>query len=485
MELAVAVERLLQAHASQLQQQLQEQELHGKKVLEGVMQRMEKRFALSSRSSPSQVPTPSSQTPKAGRRRGAQTVSRRPETSESGEQRQSWSWGRAARIREFIMDMDVLSGVLVIANTIFMVFEMEFAMIALVRGEEKPVWIWWGGLVFAIFFCIEVAARVCIERHHFIFGTNWKWNVFDTVLVVFQVVDTVTTHANNASFIRVLRTLRVIRAAKILRVLRVVRELRLILAAIASAVTEMFWRMLLLFVVVLFFSMGAQELVFASVQDRSPADLHEHLFQYYGSLHDTTLTLFMAITGGAEWQRLAEPLAHLSKAYLLYYSVYVAFLTLVVFNIITALFVESHNNTAALECELAIKQQLESDDSVVNQVRRRIDALSTSSCGTITRSEFENVLQDPEFKAAAALAEAEEQGLLQLFECEEHGEVTVDELVYALMRLKEKVKAADMAAHENKRILSKISALKHFVEENFAILRERLGETFDPETPEE
>eukprot|EP00971_Amphidinium_carterae_P279821 5554582-Amphidinium_carterae.1 len=65
------------------------------------------------------------------------------------------------------------------------------------------------------------------------------------------------------------------------------------------------------------------------------------LYEYYGTLGSSLLTLFMSISGGADWLDLVQPLMQFSKAYVLIYVLFVSFVVFGAMNVLTAIFVES------------------------------------------------------------------------------------------------------------------------------------------------
>merc|ERR1712032_1383187 len=48
-------------------------------------------------------------------------------------------------------------------------------------------------ILFCIFFAGELILRAAAERLAFVFGENWGWNLFDFCLVLFAVVDLLTS----------------------------------------------------------------------------------------------------------------------------------------------------------------------------------------------------------------------------------------------------------------------------------------------------
>merc|ERR1719282_1000558 len=77
--------------------------------------------------------------------------------------------------------------------------------------------------ILSVFFCfaffVELVLR-CIFR-----GTDWKWNIFDCVLVGLQVVEVIMSFTPidflmNLSFIRLIRLMRIVRVVRVIRVVR-------------------------------------------------------------------------------------------------------------------------------------------------------------------------------------------------------------------------------------------------------------------------
>uniref|UniRef100_A0A7S0BE35 Ion transport domain-containing protein n=1 Tax=Pyrodinium bahamense TaxID=73915 RepID=A0A7S0BE35_9DINO len=202
---------------------------------------------------------------------------------------------------------------------------------------------------------------------------------------------------------------------------------------------------------------------------------------------NTMLTLFMAVTGGADWQDLMEPLANFSRVYVIGFVLYVTFLVFGLLNILTAMFVNSGANIAKVNSDLAVHEKMSHDKDVFRQLRRALLEANIDISGTISRNEFESKMQDPVFLtqlAVAGLNASEVLGLLPLLDIQDRGEVDVEELVYGLMHLKGNGKTVDLALmmYVNRRILAKVLMLERHVTENLAILiEERVDEDVDAE----
>merc|ERR1711976_757602 len=76
---------------------------------------------------------------------------------------------------------------------------------------------------------------------------------------------------------------------------------------------------------------------------------------YFGSLFTTMYTLFQCITGGANWGYVLDPLVAAHWSYAALMSLFVAFTSLAVLNIVTAVFVESAMQSAQQDADLVIQ----------------------------------------------------------------------------------------------------------------------------------
>mmetsp|Transcript_71116 Transcript_71116/g.164432 ORF Transcript_71116/g.164432 Transcript_71116/m.164432 type:complete len:131 (+) Transcript_71116:601-993(+) len=121
-----------------------------------------------------------------------------------------------------------------------------------------------------------------------------------------------------------------------------------------------------------------------------------------------------------------------------------------------------------------------SKDSAVNTLRKSF--LETASLGGfLTLDEMTASLDSPEVQEqlkALHMEKEEAVGLFHLLDFDAMGQVSVDEFVFALVKLKSKTsKAVDMATvmYENKRILLRMATFMKFVEENFKVVRSMLG----------
>eukprot|EP00971_Amphidinium_carterae_P259720 5153229-Amphidinium_carterae.1 len=97
--------------------------------------------------------------------------------------------------------------------------------------------------------------------------------------------------------------------------------------------------------------------------------IRHDVYEYYGTLGSSLLTLFMSISGGADWSDLVQPLAQFSKAYVLIYVLYVSFVVFGVMNVLTAIFVESASRFAAIDQDLAIQEQLRKDKATIITIK--------------------------------------------------------------------------------------------------------------------
>merc|ERR1740138_1541372 len=105
-----------------------------------------------------------------------------------------------------------------------------------------------------------------------------------------------------------MRTLRVIKMAKILRVVRVMRfftELRVMLNSVLGSFVSLFWAFAMLVFIFYIFALVFVQGVTSYLLDHGESlrpETTEKLMQCFGSVSKAMITLYKAVTGGADWE---------------------------------------------------------------------------------------------------------------------------------------------------------------------------------------
>eukprot|EP00930_Biecheleria_cincta_P006073 TRINITY_DN107051_c0_g1_i1.p1 TRINITY_DN107051_c0_g1~~TRINITY_DN107051_c0_g1_i1.p1 ORF type:complete len:639 (+),score=84.96 TRINITY_DN107051_c0_g1_i1:36-1919(+) len=362
---------------------------------------------------------------------------------------------------------DYLSGALVVMNSITIGMQTDY--LAAHVEADPPMGYRVVDIIFCVAFTLELVLRLCAYRMSFFYSSDWKWNMFDLLLVGMQLVDeTLTAVASgfssgglNFSFMRVLRILRLIRIMRIIRILRLIGELRAIVSSIMGSMKSLAWTLALLFLlvyvfgvyftqIVLEYRVSLQEEVKTGSQRMQPADYE--LEKYFGTLSKSILSLYQAITGGLDWSTLSSPLIDRVSVLLgLVFSFYIAFGVLALLNVVTGVFVE-----AALKSARDDK-----DDYMMNHVRDMLKGFSQD----IDLTRFKDMLVNPqmqEFFKAIDVDISEAESVFHLLDSDESGTISLDEFMSGCLSLRGNAKALDVSIllHETRVFSRGIQAIE-------------------------
>jgi len=147
------------------------------------------------------------------------------------------------------------------------------------------------------------------------------------------------------------------------------------------------------------------------------------LERYFGSLGDTLLTFFQAITGGVDWGEAVKPLmVHISPVLAPVFALYIAFAMLAVMNIVTGVFVES----------ALISAREDKDYFVINGVREVFAGPDGVLSGSLTWDDFDSKLASPsmrEYFKALDVDPSEAKGLFRLLDLDSSGSIDAEEFL--------------------------------------------------------
>lgn len=336
--------------------------------------------------------------------------------------------------------------------------------------DAARAWVW-VECVFTIFFAGELVLRAVAESTGFLFGKNWKWNFFDTVLVATSVVgllvEAVQSSSNRPpdfSFARMLRLIRFTRVLRLLRAVRFSESLRLMIFAIMASIWSLFWIWIVLFFVIYFWAVFFLSGVIDHYTDDSMASFVavDSMRVHFGSVLEAILALFMCITGGRDWFDVVLPLWEISPWYTLAFSVYIFFMTLGVLNVVVGSFVDNAQQVSRNDREMVVRNEIKQEREYMARVRDVFSEADKDGDGSLSWEEFEDYLQDDRVAAylgSLGLDSSIARTLFVLLDVDDTNSVGIDEFVGGCLRLKGQARSIDvnMLLYNSEKMICKTS----------------------------
>jgi len=346
-------------------------------------------------------------------------------------------------------------------------------------------WQTWVDMSFAAIFSLELLLRMVAGECSFWIGPEWKWNIFDFVMVLSMVADAALVLAGlDISYIRLLRIVRALRSIRIIRVLRFFRELRVMLLSIMNSLAPLLWAVLFLFLIISVFSVVFLQGVTGFLEDRdrassSSALIVQDIQEFYSSYPMTFFSLFMAITGGEDWWNFVKPLLDISPIYGIVFVLYISLMVLGTLNIITGIFVESATELSRMDRDLVTQSEQERTSAYMKELQRIFFELDTNRSGTISLEEFEQFVKKDTIRAHFSVLELDVSKAAQVFrllDTDGSNEIQIDEFVVGCMRLKGLAKGIDMESLmlDNKRMMTRWSNHQKWARRQFSRVEETM-----------
>jgi hypothetical protein len=242
----------------------------------------------------------------------------------------------------------------------------------------------------------------------------------------------------------ILRMLRLARIARLVRMVRLVPELKSMVYLISASMHAFIWTMALLLILIYCVAVYYTEVSAGIIRDNEVDELgKEELLRHFGSIGSSTLSLFMAITGGDDWRNFVDQFRKLSQSSFLLHSflfcVYMAVAVLVMLNLVTGVFVEGAQRMI----------QEEKDAELVKTVRKLFNITDVDLSGEISFDEFEERLNQDDHNDLFNIIElqhAEAKSLFKLIDTDRSGTIDIAEFVQGCMRLRGPARSVDLSA---------------------------------------
>lgn len=338
------------------------------------------------------------------------------------------------------------SGVIVL-NAGFTGYSASLNLAVHAYGRDEAEWLFYVDVGFCIFFFLELLLRLSAECSEFFIGEEWRWNMVDVLLVGTSVADLLMNSLKSGpvSAMKVGRILRLSRFLRLIRIARVMKELkalRLVVFAILNSMASLFWSFVLIgcimYTVAVVILHGASD-HFQQVGFEADDLTSEYIRTLYGGIYTAMVTLFMAISGGADWGELMWPLTQISKLYGPFFIAYIFFLYFGVINVVVGACVATTADIAAKDREACAENEVAKIELYTKKVQQFFKEADEDNSGTLTWDEFERHMDNKKVKGyfqSLDIDVSQANILFDLLDSDQSDCVTIDEFLDGCTRLR-------------------------------------------------
>eukprot|EP00929_Paragymnodinium_shiwhaense_P069420 TRINITY_DN35003_c0_g2_i1.p1 TRINITY_DN35003_c0_g2~~TRINITY_DN35003_c0_g2_i1.p1 ORF type:complete len:796 (-),score=223.10 TRINITY_DN35003_c0_g2_i1:373-2760(-) len=365
--------------------------------------------------------------------------------------------------------IDSVVSVFICMNAVFIGFSMD-------QAEALPDVIVIGDCIFGVIFCFELLLKLGMRgpRELFVRSRQRGMNIFDALLIVLDVVQlTLSTFFQKESlsidtqYSSLFRVVRLARLSRVLRLLRrpIFRTLVMMLNGMIGGMNTLIWAMILFLFSIYVISLIAREYLGRMSGEGSEKRM---MVQHFHSVPVAMLTTFRCSFGFCESADGSPLFSQLDYAYGPVYSIahciFVFIMSIVVFNVISAIFVQSTLDSAIASTSRQKKQRL-SDEVLfatrIDVIIRKLMDLSplhqapdllTESIEDVYKLEvtcdvMDQVGRDPEGVRALKdldLDEEDIEHLPDILDPDHGGSIAVMELIEGIKRLRGDPRRSDI-----------------------------------------
>mmetsp|Transcript_138944 Transcript_138944/g.245223 ORF Transcript_138944/g.245223 Transcript_138944/m.245223 type:complete len:753 (-) Transcript_138944:36-2294(-) len=347
---------------------------------------------------------------------------------------------------------EALCAIIILANSICLGYSSDYAMHNLQAPSTQTMDSL--ELAFTIFYSLELVLRVVVLHWCFIFTDDWKWNMFDLILVASAVYDQISSrmdnsYGGNTSVLRIMRLTKMMKLLRIFRILRMFRELRLILNSIVGSMRSMIWSVLLIIIITYVIGIVFLQAGTVMLMEGTSTSTMAGIYKYWGSLLDSMHSLYVSTTGGVDWVEVARTLEPMGPIYYMLFLLYIAFFLFVVMNTLTSLFVETAMKNAEQDHHNVIQDEMKRKNEYISKIRRLYERIAKGQRAELTQADFEKVLQDSEMLAFMQSVEIDTMDCEQFFNilsCGGTQGVDIETFVVGCMKLRGMARSMDLMA---------------------------------------
>eukprot|EP00747_Dinoflagellata_sp_TGD_P113869 gnl/TRDRNA2_/TRDRNA2_171808_c8_seq3.p1 gnl/TRDRNA2_/TRDRNA2_171808_c8~~gnl/TRDRNA2_/TRDRNA2_171808_c8_seq3.p1 ORF type:complete len:590 (-),score=85.04 gnl/TRDRNA2_/TRDRNA2_171808_c8_seq3:98-1867(-) len=311
-------------------------------------------------------------------------------------------------------------------------------------------------VVFNSLFLAELMLRSFVMRCDAI-RNGWIW--FDGFLVTSGWLDTcgLMNVGMDPMILRVVRLVRLLRLLKVVKSIKAFETLFLLIRSIQASLGALIWSFLLLVLVQVVMAILLSQLLTAFMENETKdLAVRQRVFMYFGTFTKSLVSMFEVTMGN--WGPVTRLLyVDVSEWYGVVFVVFRCCLMFATLKVITAVFIAETVRAAASDDEVVGMKKQRQADAYVFRMRKIFSQLDTSGDGSLTRKEFEPLLNDERIQLVLHTLEIDTHDLDPLFEILDNGdgEIDIDEFLGGMSRMRGPAKSMDLL-----RVLSHVERLE-------------------------
>lgn len=249
---------------------------------------------------------------------------------------------------------DYVMGSLLALNAVIIGIQVDLVS----KDPSDPAWSRAIDLLFCSVFVVELLLRIYAYGRRFFSMDGWQWNLFDSLVVFFSLADEATKLVLSDSEVQeifdsfgMLRLLRLGRIVRLVRMVRLIPALKSMVYLILASLKSFLWTVVLLIILMYCVAVYFTELAY-DLKHKHPQKDFALVRQTWGSIGNSILSLFQAITGGNDWHvfiSVFDDFVGSTSTNTFVFSIFIAFATLVMMNLVTGVFVDGAQRIAREE----------------------------------------------------------------------------------------------------------------------------------------
>lgn len=300
-------------------------------------------------------------------------------------------------------------------------------------------------LFFGVVFTLEVVLKFGVAPKRFVLSA---WNWFDTVIVGFWFMSTVTdSMISNPMLLRLLRIVKLLRLMRLVKSIQLFDVLHLLIGSLQASWNVFLWSTTLLFGIVIVGALVLNFLVEDFIKDvHNSPKARKEVFERFGSFARSLLTMFeMTLGNWVPSIRLLQE--EVSEWYGPVFLIYLCIVNFAVVTIIRAVFMHETFKVAASDDDLMILQKDRQVTRHIQNMDRFFKEADVSGDGYLSYDEFADVTRDPRVKSWLSAMDFDASNAKQVFELlDEDGSLRLSavEVVTGVGRLKGGARSIDM-----------------------------------------